>query len=65
MQHISAYKCCDSICTFDHECHFDEVCKNGNCGVDETYKWQCTSGLFDKPEMACRKVKPHEGKSML
>ena len=52
---------CDDTCTFDHECHFDEVCQNRECVKDETSKWQCRPGLFDSPEMACRRVKPSEG----
>ena len=50
------HRCCDSICTFDKECHFDEICKNGQCVEDENVEWQCSSGRFETPSKACIKV---------
>ena len=58
---FSGNKNCDAICTFDHECQFDEVCQNRECVKDDTFKWQCSTGLFDSPEKACRRVKPSKG----
>ena len=58
-------KNCDAICTFDHECQFDEVCRNRGCVKDESIEWQCSSGRFKTPEMACRRVNPGEGMFLL
>lgn len=54
-------KMCDSICTFNHECQFDEVCKNRECVKDNSSRWHCNSGYFDSPEMACRRINKNEG----
>ena len=51
--HILAIKCCDSICTFDRECHFDEVCKSGQCTKIRDVAWTCDSGVFTEPSLAC------------
>ena len=49
--------CCDSICTFDHECDFHEICKYRKCVEDTTIEWHCSSGRYKSPSMACKKVK--------
>ena len=55
--------CLDFICTFDTECHWDEVCNNRKCVKDTSLAWKCEPGIVDSPEMACKKVpKPSHGK---
>ena len=55
--HLLGNTCCDSICTFDHECDFHEICENRKCIEDTTVEWQCSSGRYESPSMACKKVK--------
>ena len=47
--------CGHTICTYDHECQFDETCKDKQCVKDENSKWTCSSGVYDNPELACRR----------
>ena len=63
MIQISVRMCLDFICTFDTECHWDEVCNNRKCVKDTSLAWKCEPGIVDSPEMACKKVpKPSHGK---
>ena len=55
--HFLGNTCCDTICTFDHECDFHEICENRKCVEDTTVEWHCSSGRYESPSMACKKVK--------
>ena len=51
---ILGNKCCDSICTLDEECHFDEVCKSGKCTRNRNVVWTCKAGTFEDLNSACK-----------
>ena len=57
--YLLVHRCCDSICTFDHECDFDKICKDGRCIKDRNVEWECSSGRFETPSLACKKVCKH------
>ena len=57
--YLLVHKCCDSICTFDHECEFDKICKDGRCIKNRKVEWECSSGRFETPSLACKKVCKH------
>ena len=46
---------CDSICRFDRECDFDEICKSGQCKKATDVNWTCDAGVFTHPSLACKK----------
>ena len=48
--------CCHSICTYDYECNYNEVCKNRQCNKNKNITWKCKSGFFEDPSEACTKV---------
>ena len=47
----------ETFCKTDSDCHFDELCQNGQCILDETTEWKCKSGVFTKPSIGCQKLK--------
>lgn len=55
---LLANQCCDSICTLNRECHFDEICISGQCSKEKGVAWTCKSGVFTEPSLACEKLVP-------
>ena len=52
---------CSSVCTFDSDCEFPQVCTNDKCVRDPKVKWNCngvvdSSGRVQMPYMRCRKL---------
>ena len=62
---FSALQSYHSICTYDYECNFNEVCANRQCTQNTRVAWKCKSGVFADPSEACTKVEQLEEETSL